>query len=205
LVESCEFDTIYHEHFSYFSFTTVHHMMTEASLRVVEVEELSTHGGSLRVVAVRDDSSLTTVHDSVTALLQSETDSGINSVDFYRSFKEKAIHTKNELIRFLLLQKSSGKRVVGYGAAAKGNTIINFAGIKSDLLSYVVDRNPAKIGKYLQGSRIPILSPDVLRQDKPDVVLILPWNLTHEIEAQLSFIREWGGKFAVAIPTIQCW
>lgn len=205
LIESCEFDTIYHEHFSYFSFTTVHQMMTEARLRVVEVEELSTHGGSLRVVAERDDSSPKGVHSSVSSLLQNETDAGINSIEYYRSFKEEAIHTKNELIRFLLLQKTLGKQVVGYGAAAKGNTILNFAGIRSDLLPYVVDRNPAKIGKYLPGSRIPILSPDVLRENKPDIILILPWNLTHEIEAQLSYIRDWGGKFAVAIPAIRCW
>lgn len=205
LIDSCEFDTIYHEHFSYFSFTTVEQMMRDSGLIVVEVEELPTHGGSLRVMAMRSDSKEAVVHSSVPALLKKEVEVGVRTRSYYASFQSEAVRIKNEFLNFLITQKAEGKVVVGYGAAAKGNTLLNFAGVKEDLLQFVVDKNPNKVGKFMPGSRIPIVGEEVLRQVQPDVVVILPWNLTSEIERQLAYTREWGARYAVAVPQMRMW
>lgn len=205
LVNSCEFDTIYHEHFSYFSFITVEQMMRDSGLVVVEVEELPTHGGSLRVMAMRNDSKEAEAHSSVSALLEKELEVGVRTRSYYESFQSEAVRIKNEFLNFLITQQAEGKVVVGYGAAAKGNTLLNFSGVKVDLLRFVVDKNPNKVGKFMPGSRIPIVSEEVLREVKPDVVVILPWNLTAEIERQLSYTREWGAKLAVAVPKAKVW
>lgn len=205
LIDSCEFDTIYHEHFSYFSFTTVEQMMRDSGLIVVEVEELPTHGGSLRVMAMRSDSKEAEVHSSVHLLLEKELEVGVRTSSYYRSFQSEAVRIKNEFLNFLITQKAEGKVVVGYGAAAKGNTLLNFAGVKEDLLQFVVDKNPNKVGKFMPGSRIPIVGEEVLRDTQPDVVVILPWNLTDEIERQLVYTREWGARYAVAVPQMRMW
>lgn len=205
LIESCEFDTIYHEHFSYFSFTTVEQMMRDSGLVVVEVEELPTHGGSLRVIAMRSDSKEAKVQSSVQILLERELEIGVRTRSYYASFQSEAISIKNEFLNYLITEKRNGSVVVGYGAAAKGNTLLNFAGIKEDLLQLVVDKNPNKVGKFMPGSRIPIVGEEVLHQLKPDVVVILPWNLTAEIQKQLAYSREWGARFAVAVPQLKEW
>ena len=205
LVESCEFDTIYHEHFSYFSFTTVEQMMRDSGLVVTCVDELPTHGGSLRVTAMRADSTQVLIDPSVSLLLQKEVESGVQTAEFYRNFQTQALRVKDQFLSFLLNERRNGRTVVGYGAAAKGNTLLNFAGTKSDLVKFVVDKNPNKIGRFLPGSRIPIVSEDKLRTEKPEVILILPWNLTSEIERQLAYVREWGAKLAVAIPELKLW
>jgi len=205
LIESCEFDTIYHEHFSYFSFTTVEQMMRDSGLVVVQVEELPTHGGSLRVMAMRSDSTLAVADPSVGALLEKELAVGVRTRSYYERFQSEAIQIKNDFLGFLISEKKNGKVVVGYGAAAKGNTLLNYAGVKEDLLQFVVDKNPNKAGKFLPGSRIPIVAEQALREVKPDVIVILPWNLTSEIEHQLAYVREWGAKFAVAVPQMRVW
>lgn len=204
MVDSCEFDTIYHEHFSYFSFTTVVEMFKECGLLVTRVDELSSHGGSLRVRAVRSGG-VAKADESVDDLLKRESDRGMRSLEFYGEFERVAIDVKNRLLEFLLKQRVLDNLVVGYGAAAKGNTLLNFAGIRSDLLKVVADRNPAKVGKFLPGSRIPIVAESELKQLQPNFVLILAWNLRDEIERQLSYVREWGGKFVVAVPELIVW
>lgn len=205
LIESAEFDTIYHEHFSYFSFTTVSEMMRDCGLTVVHVEELSTHGGSLRVQAVRDDSPTGGSDKSVAQLRQRELEVGVRGAEFYAKFRAAALQVKSDFLSFLVSEKRRGSVIAGYGAAAKGNTLLNFAGIKSDLITVVADRNPAKVGKYLPGSRIPIVGEEKLQQLRPNIVVILPWNLRVEIEEQLKYVREWDGKFVVAVPELTVW
>ena len=205
LIESCEFDTIYHEHFSYFSFATVEQMMRDSGLVVVEVEELPTHGGSLRVMAMRSDSKAAIANASVGALLERELEVGVRTRSYYESFQAEAVRIKNEFLNYLITEQAEGKVVVAYGAAAKGNTLLNFAGVKEDLLQFVVDKNPNKVGKFLPGSRIPIVGEQALLEVKPDVIVILPWNLTSEIEHQLVYVRDWGAKFAVAVPQMRVW
>jgi SAM-dependent methyltransferase len=205
LIESCEFDTIYHEHFSYFSFATVEQMMRDSGLVVVEVEELPTHGGSLRVMAMRSDSKAAIANASVGALLERELEVGVRTRSYYESFQAEAVRIKNEFLNYLVTEQAEGKVVVAYGAAAKGNTLLNFAGVKEDLLQFVVDKNPNKVGKFLPGSRIPIVGEQALLEVKPDVIVILPWNLTSEIERQLAYVREWGAMFAVAVPQMRVW
>ena len=205
LIESCEFDTIYHEQLSYFSFATVEQMKRDSGLVVVEVEELPTHGGSLRVMAMRSDSKAAIANASVGALLERELEVGVRTRSYYESFQAEAVRIKNEFLNYLITEQMSGKVIVGYGAAAKGNTLLNFAGVKEDLLQFVVDKNPNKVGKFLPGSRIPIVGEQALLEVKPDVIVILPWNLTSEIERQLAYVREWGAKFAVAVPQLRVW
>jgi SAM-dependent methyltransferase len=202
MVEDCQFDTIYHEHFSYLSLTAVKTIFEANGLVVFDVQEIPTHGGSLRVFAQRKDSGKRTVCATVGELLAREVAAGITSVGYYSGFQERANRIKDDLIAFLLQAKREGKRVGGYGAAAKGNTLLNYAGVRSNLLPWVVDRNPAKAGKYLPGSRIPIVDEDTLRREKPDWVLILPWNLRAEVMAQLGYIRAWGGQFVCAVPSM---
>lgn len=202
LVEQNQFDTIYHEHYSYLSLTAVKTIFAANGLTVFDVEELPTHGGSLRVYAQRSDTGIHETGPRVAELLGREIAAGITTPGFYANFQAKADKVKNDLLTFLLEAKREGKRVAGYGAAAKGNTLLNYAGVRPDLLSYVVDRNPAKQDKYLPGCRIPIVDEAQLKLTKPDYVLILPWNLRTEVAHQLDYIREWGGQFVTAVPSI---
>jgi len=203
LIEQKQFDTIYHEHFSYLSFRTVHQIFRTNGLSVFDVEELDTHGGSLRVFAQRSDAGTQAVSGKVAHLLEREAAAGMNKAAYYRGFQEQANKVKNDFLVFLLEAARQGKTVAAYGAAAKGNTLLNYAGIRPDLLPYVVDKNPNKQGKYLPGSRIPIVSEDHLRERRPDYVVILPWNLKTEIMEQLSYVRDWGGRFVTAVPELQ--
>lgn len=200
LVQQCQFDTLYHEHFSYLSLTAVQRIFAANGLTVFDVEELPTHGGSLRVYARRTDGESRPEASAVAALLAREAQAGVASAGFYSGFQQECLRIKRELLSFLIAAQAQGRKVAAYGAAAKGNTLLNFAGVRADLLPYVVDRNPAKQGKFLPGSRIPVVDEAHLRADRPDVVLILPWNLRDEVVAQLAYIRDWGGRFAVAVP-----
>jgi len=200
MVQQVQFDTAYHEHYSYLSLTAVQAVFTAAGLQVFDVEQLPTHGGSLRVHAQRADTAPHACSRRVAALLAEEQAAGVATADFYAGFQARAEHVKDDLLRFLIDARRRGWRVGAYGAAAKGNTLLNFAGVRPDLLPYVVDRNPAKAGRFMPGSRIPIVGEDHLKQHRPDCVLILPWNLRDEVVAQLSYVREWGACFATAVP-----
>lgn len=202
LIADHQFDTIYHEHYSYLSLSAVSRIFERNGLRVVDIEELSTHGGSLRVFARRADSGLDAVSPAVTDMLVREEAAGMKTKRAYIDFQEKAIEVKNDFVSFLIKAKRTGKKVIAYGAAAKGNTLINYSGVRPDLIPYVVDRNPAKQGKYMPGSRIPIVDESYIQAIKPDYVVILPWNLRNEITGQLDYIRAWGGQFVTAIPRV---
>ena len=202
LVTENQFDTIYHEHYSYLSLTTVQRIFEHNGLSVFDVEELPTHGGSLRVYAQRKDSGVREPSQNVAKLLERETAAGMNNTAFYAGFQAKANKVKNDLLVFLIESQRAGKTVAGYGAAAKGNTLLNYAGVRPDLLPYVVDRNPAKQNKFLPGCRIPIAAEAHLKQTRPDYVVILPWNLREEVMDQLAYIREWGGQFVTAVPEL---
>lgn len=201
LVAHNQFDTVYHEHFSYFSFHTVSRIFAAQGLRMWDVEELPTHGGSLRIWACLESASRAQ-STRVASLLAREKAAGMLDFSYYRGFQAKADVVKNDFLRFLLTQKQAGKTVVGYGAAAKGNTLMNYAGVKPDLVSYVVDASPHKQGRYLPGSHIPVLAPDVIRETRPDFIVIFPWNLREEIMQQLTGIRDWGGQFVTAVPQL---
>lgn len=200
MVQECQFDTAYHEHYSYLSLTAVQRIFAVNGLQVFDVEELSTHGGSLRVHAQRSDAGRRPVAPAVAALLAREQAAGMTTPAFYAGFQREAERIKRELLEFLLQARREGLKVGAYGAAAKGNTLLNFAGVRADLLPYVVDLNLAKQGRYMPGSRVPIVDEDHLRRDRPDRVLILPWNLRKEITAQLAYVRDWGGRFVMAVP-----
>lgn len=200
LVQQCQFDTLYHEHFSYLSLTAVERIFAANGLAVFDVQELPTHGGSLRVYARRSDGTPRPEEPSVAALLAREAAAGVDSAEFYRDFQQQCLRIKRELLTFLIAAQAQDLKVAAYGAAAKGNTLLNFAGVRADLLPYVVDKNPAKQGKHLPGSRIPVVDEARLRAERPDVVLILPWNLRSEIMEQLAYVRDWGGRFAAAVP-----
>lgn len=202
LMAENQFDTIYHEHFSYLSLTAVQTVFEANGLAVFDVEELPTHGGSLRVYAQRSDTGGRAATDAVKAMLDREASAGMTTPGYYAEFQGRAEAVKDELLRFLLRAKAEGKAVAAYGAAAKGNTLLNFAGVRPDLVRFVVDRNPAKQGKFLPGSRIPIVDEDHLRQARPDHVLLLPWNLREELTDQLSYVREWGASLVTAIPSL---
>ena len=201
LVEENQFDTIYHEHFSYFSFLVVQTIFAAHGLTLFDVEELPTHGGSLRIYARHAEDRSKPVSENVRALAERERAAGVLSLDYYRSFAERVKETKRALLDFLIQVRRQGKTVVGYGAPGKGNTLLNYCGIRTDFLDYTVDRNPYKQGKYLPGTHIPIYAPEKIDETRPDYVLILPWNLKDEIMAQMAHIREWGGQFVVPIPT----
>jgi len=203
LITENQFDTIYHEHYSYLSLIAVKQIFESNGLSVFDVEELPTHGGSLRVYTQRKDTGKYKLSKNVDVLLKRETDAEMNSTEFYDGFQDKANKVKNDLLSFLIEAQRNGKSVAGYGAAAKGNTLLNYAGVRSELLPYVVDLNPAKQDKFLPGSRIPILAEEHLKQNKPDYVVILPWNLCDEVMTQLNYIREWGGQFVTAIPSLK--
>mgnify|MGYP005856726323 CR=1 FL=1 len=203
LVAENQFDTIYHEHYSYLSLTAVKRIFEQNGLSVFDVEELPTHGGSLRVYAQRKDTGKQEASPNVTKILERETAAGMTSVAFYAGFQNKADKVKNDFLAFLIEAKRTGKTVAGYGAAAKGNTLMNYAGVRPDLMSYVVDRNPAKQDKFLPGCRLSIVAEERLKQTQPDYVVILPWNLRTEVVEQLAYIREWGGQFVTAVPSLQ--
>jgi len=200
LVENNQFDTIYHEHFSYFSLLVVKKIFAEHGIKLFHVEELKSHGGSIRIFLCHDENRGIPVQQSVTNLLKTEQNKGYEKPDFYTLFDEQVKETKREILKLLIHLKEKGETVAGYGAPGKGNTLLNYCGIRNDFLDYTVDRNPAKHGMYLPGSLIPVYSPDKIRETKPDYVFILPWNLKKEIMEQMSYIREWGGKFIIPIP-----
>lgn len=202
MVRECQFDTAYHEHYSYLSLGSVQRIFAANGLQVIDVEQLPTHGGSLRVYAQRQGG-LHTPTPAVAELLAIEQSAGMNGPDFYANFQSEALRIKRELLLFLLQTQRDGLKVAAYGAAAKGNTLLNFAGVRPDLLPYVVDLNPAKQAHCMPGSRIPIVNEAHLKADRPDRVLILPWNLREEITSQLAYIREWGGQFVTAVPKLQ--
>jgi 2-polyprenyl-3-methyl-5-hydroxy-6-metoxy-1,4-benzoquinol methylase len=203
LVAGTQFDTIYHEHYSYLSLIAVQKIFATNGMTVFDVEELPTHGGSLRVHAHRTAGDARQIADRVNMLLETEGNLGMASESFYKGFQPRADQAKNDLLAFLIEAKRAGKKVGAYGAAAKGNTLLNYAGVRPDLLPWVVDRNPAKQGKFMPGSRIPIVPPAVISHAKPDYLLILPWNITEEVKQQNAHIREWAGKFVAAIPRLQ--
>ncbi len=202
MINQCQFDTIYHEHYSYFSLFVVCRVFAAHGLKVFDVEELSTHGGSLRIYVALDRNSRYEISPRVNRVLQKERDAGMMTSAYYRDFAKKASKVKRDLLTFLIDAKEKGKRCVGYGAAAKGNTLLNYCGIRTDFIEYVVDRSIAKQGKFTPGTRIPIFSPERIAEGKPDYVLILPWNLREEIEEQMGHIRKWGGRFLTAIPKL---
>lgn len=203
LIEENQYDTIYHEHFSYLSFLVVNNIFSANGLTVFDVEELQTHGGSLRVFAQRTDTKKHSVTNKVQFILKNEELAGLGNLDYYRGMNSRLEKLKNDFLIFLINAKNNGKSVAAYGAAAKGNTLLNYAGIRSDLISYVVDKNPAKEGKYMPGSHIPIVNENYIKINKPDYVVILPWNLADEIKNQLKYIREWSGSFVLAVPYLK--
>lgn len=203
LVTHGQFDTIYHEHFSYLSLTAVEHVFERNGLRIFDVERLATHGGSLRVFACRKDTGAHERSGRVDALLSLESCEGMTTLAYYNGFQAKADKVKNDFLAFLLDARNHGKKVIGYGAAAKGNTLLNYAGIRQDLVSFVVDKNPAKQGRYLPGSRIQIIREACIREIRPDYIVIFPWNLRDEIALQLAYVKDWGGKFVTAVPKLE--
>jgi len=203
LVEENQFDTIYHEHYSYLSFGTVERIFARHGLTLFDVEELPTHGGSLRIYGRHAESLHEPVQGRVAALREREQAAGMQRLEYYQRFGERVAATKRKLLRFLSDARDAGKRVVGYGAPGKGNTLLNYCGIRTDFLDFTVDRSPHKQGNYLPGTRIPILAPERIREVRPDYVLILPWNLRDEIARQMDDVRGWGGRFVVPIPEVR--
>jgi len=203
LIEQNQFDTIYHEHFSYLSFSTVVNIFDTNGLSVFDVEELPTHGGSLRVFAQRKDTGINPASKDVADLIEEEASTGMKTTAYYTGFQKNAEKVKDDLLSFLLTAKKENKAVAAYGAAAKGNTLMNYAGIRPDLIKFVIDRNPAKQGKWMPGSRIPIVEESILKIEKPDYIVILPWNIKSEVINQLEYIRQWDGKFLIAVPKLE--
>ena len=203
LVENNQFDTIYHEHFSYLSLHTTQTIFAAHDLKIFDTEEVKTHGGSLRIFAKHSENESLKVTENVEKLLAKEKQFGLLDLDYYSNFQQKADYIKYDFLHFLIEQKRGGKKIVAYGAAAKGNTLLNYCGIKNDLIDFVVDVSPHKQNLFLPASHIPIVNESFIRQEKPDLVIVLPWNLKEEIFGQLDYIREWNGKFVVAIPKLE--
>jgi len=203
LVKNSQFDTIYHEHFSYLSLMTVKTIFESHGLEIFNVEELPTHGGSLRIYAKHQEDNSKEISESVQKLLNTELSKKMSTIEFYDDFQEKANKIKYDLLQFLIKQKLNGKKVIAYGAAAKGNTLLNYCGIKKDLISFIVDASPFKQGKFLPGSHIPINNENKIKKIKPDFIIILPWNIKDEIIEQLKYIKEWGCKFVIPIPKLR--
>ncbi len=204
LVAQNQFDTIYHEHFSYLSLTNLIAVFEKQGLEIFDLQELSTHGGSLRIFSKHKDDHSKAIEPTVAAMLKKEAEAGINTIGYYQNFQAKVDQIKYDFISFLIEQKKAGKKVIGYGAAAKGNTLLNYCGIKgNDLIEFVVDASPYKQNKLLPGSRIPVLSKEAITDAKPDYIIIFPWNLKDEIAAQLDYVRAWGAKFVIAIPELK--
>ncbi len=204
LVEDVQFDTIYHEHYFYYTLACVQKILSAHGLRLFDVEELPTHGGSLRIFACHNEAAHQCT-EKIDKILKEEIDAGMNTLEYYLGFQKKIETVRYTLMNFLLEAKMQNKQVVAYGAAAKGNTLINFFGIDKSLLSYVVDASPVKQGKFLPGSRIPVVAEEMITHTKPDYTLILPWNLKDEIAEQLQYIQAWNGKFVTTIPTLNIW
>ena len=202
LIEENQFDTIYHEHFSYFSLITVEKIFRSHNLTVFDVEELPTHGGSLRIYACHGDNRKNEVTENVNSVKIAEQSAGLQTLAYYLSFADGVKETKFKILEFLIDAKRRGKSIAGYGAPGKGNTLLNYCGIRTDFIDYVVDRNPYKHGKFLPGTHIPIQKPEKIAETRPDYVVIMPWNFKEEIMKQISFIREWGAKFVVFIPRV---
>jgi 2-polyprenyl-3-methyl-5-hydroxy-6-metoxy-1,4-benzoquinol methylase len=203
LMRENQFDTIYHEHFSYLSLTTVEKVFAEFGLKIFDVEHLSTHGGSLRIYATHSENAERSATDALRAAKKEEEDAGLSDLAAYRAFADQVKKTKRSLLRFLVDARDQGKTIVGYGAPAKGNTLLNYCGVRADLVDYTVDRSPHKQNRYLPGVHIPIYDPEQIRKTKPDYVLVLPWNLKDEIVGTMSYVRDWGGQFVVPIPEVK--
>ena len=203
MIAENQFDTVYHEHYSYLSLYSTDYLFKMYDLEVFDVEELPTHGGSLRVFGKHKEDKSKEISSNVSKILKCEEESGLNVAETYTQFRERVEKTKRDLLECLISLKNENKRCVGYGAPAKGNTLLNYCGIKTDLIDYTVDRNTSKQNMLLPGTAIPVKSPDFIKEDKPDYVLILPWNIKDEIIEQMSYIREWGGKFIIPIPGIE--
>ena len=204
LIQEVQFDTIYHEHYSYLSLLTVQSIFAAHGLKVYDVEKLPTHGGSLRIYACHEKDEQFSISENVNDIIEEEKHAGLFSLSTYLNFQNQVNTLRDDFCRFLLEEKKNGKSVVAYGAAAKGDTFLNYCGIKgTDLISFVVDASPHKQGKYLPGSHIPIVNEDKIREEKPDFVLLLPWNIRSELVDQLRYIREWGGQFVVAVPQLE--
>jgi 2-polyprenyl-3-methyl-5-hydroxy-6-metoxy-1,4-benzoquinol methylase len=203
LMQENQFDTIYHEHFSYFSLIAVERIFAAHGLILFDVEQIPTHGGSLRIYGRHAEDSGKPIERRIEELREVEINAGLNRMETYESFAEQVKETKRKILEFLIQVRRQGKQVVGYGAPGKGNTLLNYCGIRTDFIDFTVDRNPYKQGKFLPGSRIPIFAPEKISQAKPDYVVIMPWNFKEEIIDQLEYIREWGGKFVVFIPEVR--
>ena len=203
LMAENQFDTIYHEHFSYFSFTIVNKIFDHHGLRIFDVDELPTHGGSLRIYARHAEDASREISDNAKALLKHEAAEGFENLEFYLTFNQKVQSTKRAILDFLVGAKNTDKTIVGYGAPAKGNTLLNYCGIRSDFIEYTVDRSPHKQGHFLPGTRIPIHHPDKIKETQPDYVVILPWNLKDEIMDQMAYVKDWNGKFVTLIPEVR--
>ncbi len=202
LVDNNQFDTIYHEHFSYLSFYTVKKIFKAQGLEMFDVEEVPVHGGSLRIYARHENDESKPISDNVKALLDKEFSKGMTTLEYYNNFQKASFNIKLQFTDFLIKQKREGKKVAGYGAAAKGNTLLNYCGIKSDLIDFVVDANPYKQNKWLPGSHIPVVNEETIKKEKPDYIIILPWNLKEEVMKQLDYIMEWNGQFVIPIPHV---
>jgi hypothetical protein len=203
LIEENQFDTIYHEHFSYFSLYTIREIFAQHGLTIFDLGELPTFGGSLRIYLCHTEDSTQSISTRVSDLLSKEIDAGLTDLEIYHRFGEKVKESKRKILDFMLNAKRENKSITAYGAPAKGNTLLNYCGIRNDFIDYTVDKNPHKQNHFLPGTRIPILNPGKIRETKPDYLLILPWNIKEEIMDQMSHIREWKGKFAVLIPEVQ--
>jgi 2-polyprenyl-3-methyl-5-hydroxy-6-metoxy-1,4-benzoquinol methylase len=203
MFEHNQFDTIYQEHYSYYSLVAVSRVFEAHGLTIFDVDQISTHGGSIRIYASHSGDESHEITSAVHDLRRRELESGFEDLSTYREFGEKVMETKRKLLSFLIQAKREGKQIVGYGAPGKGNTLLNYCGIRQDFIDYTVDRNPFKHGKYLPGTRIPVFAPDKIAETKPDYVLLLPWNLKEELLDQLEYVREWGGKFIVPIPEVE--
>ena len=203
LMDQNQFDTIYHEHFSYFSFATTTRIFAAHGMTLFDVEELPTHGGSLRIYGRHADDESMPITARAKELLEREAEAGLGGLEAYRQFREQVEATKRDLLEFLVETRREGKSIIGYGAPGKGNTLLNYCGIRTDFLEYTVDRNPYKQGTYLPGTHIPVHDPEKIAETKPDYILILPWNLKDEIAAQLAYTTEWGAKLVVPIPRVQ--
>ncbi len=203
MIEENQFDTIYHEHFSYFSFHAVQKLFHSHDLALFDVERIPTHGGSLRIYARHKNNRSIPITNRVANILEREQDAGLLDLKTYNSFRDKVQSTKRTLLKFLIEVKNEGEKIIGYGAPAKGNTLLNYCGVRTDFLDYTVDRNTHKQNKYLPGTHIPIKHPDKIKEDKPDYILILPWNIKDEIMEQISYIRKWDGKFIIPVPAVE--
>lgn len=203
LIDNNQFDTIYHEHFSYLSFHTVQQIFASQGLILFDVDEIPTHGGSIRIYAKHAEDNSKEISKNVASILEKERSKGMESLSYYSHFQNKALKVKLDLINFLVAQKNVGKSVAAYGAAAKGNTLLNYSGVKKDLIDFVVDANPHKQNKFLPASHVPVVNEYYLKEHKPDFIIIFPWNLKAEITKQLSYIKDWGGKFVVPIPSLE--